>query len=237
MSRLKHIGIVAVSSPGAALCYQTICTEGEKFLSEQYAHPEVSMHTFSFSNYMTRIERGDWDGVAELLLASAKKLAHIGADFVICPDNTAHIAFGKVVEKSPIPWLHIAEEVAKEAKRLGFRKLAILGTRFLMESEVYPSKLRLYRIWWAVPEAKERKLVNEIIFSELVYGIIKPESREKLAGIVKDMAQREGCDAVILGCTELPLILGGENSRIPVLDSTRIIARAALKKAAENARS
>ncbi|MCS7113993.1 MAG: amino acid racemase [Nitrososphaerota archaeon] len=233
MGRPKHIGIVGVSAPGAALCYQAVCTEGEKILGERYAHPEVSMHAFSFSSYMTRIEHGDWDGVAKLMVASAKKLASIGADFVICPDNTVHIAFGKVAEKSPVPWLHIAQEVAKEAERLGFRKLAVLGTRFLMESDVYPSKLRLYGIKWAVPETGQREIVNKIIFSELVYGIVKPESREKLASIISDMAQREGCDAVVLGCTELPLILDGEHSPIPTLDSTRILARAALKKATE----
>jgi aspartate racemase len=233
MSSLRHIGIVGVSSPGAALCYQTICTEGEKVFGEKYAHPEVSMHAFYFSDYMKHIERGDWDGVAELLVASAKKLARIGADFIICPDNTVHIVFDKVEETSPVPWLHIADEVAKEAKKFGFSKLAILGTRFLMESEVYPSKLRLYGIDWAIPETSQRKVVNEIIFSELVYGVVKLESKEKLVSIVKDMAQIEGCDAAILGCTELPLILGGEGSPIPALDSTRILARAALQKAAE----
>jgi aspartate racemase len=233
MGRLRHIGIVGVSSPGAALCYQTICTEGENFFGERYAHPEVSMHAFSFSSYMKRIESGDWDGVAELMLASAEKLSKVGAHFVICPDNTVHIAFDKVAEKSLVPWLHIAEEVAKEAKRRGFEKLAVLGTRFLMESEVYPSKLRLYGIEWAIPEVSQREVVNTIIFDELVYGVVKPESRERLVSIVKDMAQMEGCDAVILGCTELPLILDSENSPIPVLDSTRILARAAIKKAVE----
>jgi aspartate racemase len=182
---------------------------------------------------MKRIELGDWDGVAELLVASAEKLSDIGADFIICPDNTVHIAFNKVVEKSPIPWLHIAEEVAKEAKRLCFGKLAILGTRFLMESEVYPSKLRLYGINWAIPDVKQGDAINGIIFNELVYGVLKSESRDKLTSIIKDMAQIEGCDAVVLGCTELPLILDSKHSPIPVLDSTRILARAALKKAAE----
>lgn len=233
MSGLKHIGIVGVSSPGAALCYQTICTESEKFLGERYAHPEVSMHAFSFSSYMKRIESGDWNGVAELMLASAEKLSKVGAHFVICPDNTVHRAFDKVAEKSPVPWLHIAEEVAKEAKRRGFEKLAVLGTRFLMESEVYPSKLRLYRIEWAIPEVSQREVVNTIIFDELVYGVIKPNSREKLVSLTKAIAEREGCDAVVLGCTELPLILDNKNSPIPVLDSTRILARAAVKKAVE----
>lgn len=232
MGRLKHIGIVGVSPPGAALCYQTICTEGERLLGERYIHPEVSMHAFPFSSYMNLIERGSWDSVAELLVSSAEKLARIGTDFIICPDNTVHIAFDRVVEKSPIPWMHIAEEVAKEAERLGFSKLAILGTRFLMESDVYPSKLRLHGIGWAVPEAGKRETINRIIFSELVYGVVNLESREKLANIIGDMAKNE-CDAVILGCTELPLILDDAVSPLPTLDSTRILARAALKKAAE----
>lgn len=231
MGGLKRIGIVGVSSPGAALCYQTICTEGEKFLGRRYAHPEVVMHAFSFSDYMARMEHGDWEGVANLLVASAEKLARVGASFVICPDNTVHIVFDNVVEKSPVPWLHIAEEVAGEAKKLGFDKLAILGTELLMNSEVYPSKLRLCGIDFAVPEAGHRKVINEIIFNELVYGIIKNESREKLLHIVEKMAQKECCDAAVLGCTELPLIINSEHSVIPVLDSARILARAALKRA------
>lgn len=231
MERIKHIGVVGVSSPGTALCYQTVCIEGEKFFGNRYLHPEVSVHAFSFSNYMNCIECGDWNGVAELMIASAEKLARIGADFVICPDNTVHIAFDLVCEKSPVPWLHIAEEVAKEAEKFGFRKLAVLGTRYLMESEVYPSKLRLYGIECAIPKAWLRDVVNEIIFNELVYGVVKNASREKLFNIVKDMAQIDECDAVVLGCTELPLILDAEHSPIPVLDSTRILARAALKKA------
>ncbi len=230
--RLKHIGIVAVSAPGAALCYQTICTEGEKLLGERYAHPEVSMHGYPFSEYMKRIERGDWIGVAELMASSARKLAEMGADLVICPDNTVHIAFDEAVKRSPIPWLHIAEEVAKEARRRGFRKLLILGTKFLMESDVYPSRLRRYGIEWAIPSAEEREVVNRIIFDELVYGVIRVESREKLVEIIKRLARDEKCDAVVLGCTELPLILSDDVSPIPTLDSTRILARAALRKAA-----
>jgi aspartate racemase len=233
MGGLKRIGIVGVSSPGAALCYQTICTEGEKFLGRRYDHPEVMMHAFSFSEYVARMERGDWEGVANLLAASAEKLACMGASFVICPDNTVHIVFDKVAERSQVPWLHIAKEVAREAKRLGFGKLAILGTELLMNSEVYPSKLRLYGIDFAVPETSYRRVIDEIIFNELVYGIVKSKSREKLLSIMEKMAQKEYCDAAVLGCTELPLIINSKNSVIPFLDSTRIIARAALKRAKE----
>jgi aspartate racemase len=136
----KHIGIVGCSSEGAALCYRTICQEGEELLG-RYGHPEVSMHTFPFNEYMCHIESGAWEEVAKLMIASSEKLAGSGADFAICPDNTIHQSFSMTAEKSPIPWLHIAEVVAEKAMEEGYSKLGILGTRFLMEGPVYPSRL------------------------------------------------------------------------------------------------
>ena len=230
-SKFKCIGIVAVSGPGAALCWQTIYSDGEKFTGVRYLHPEVIMHGLPFSEYMVRIERGDWKGVTELMIASARLLAAAGADFLICPDNTVHVVFDEVAERSPIPWLHIAEEVAKEAVRLNYRKLLVLGTKYLMESDVYTSRLKAYGLGWTIPSAEEREVVNKIIFNELVYGVVTPESRMRLVEIIRDTAASEGCDAVVLGCTELPLILNDEVSPIPALDSTRILARAAIKKA------
>jgi len=220
-----------VSSPGAALCYQTICNEGRAFLGREYDHPEVSVHGYPFSEYVARIRRGDWSGVAQLLASSARKLASIGADFAICPDNTVHIAFDEAVRESPIPWLHIAEEVAREAKRRGFKRLAILGTKYLMESDVYPSMLKRHGIEWVIPNEGEREEVDRVIFRELVYGVVKDSSRRRLVEIVGRMAREDGCDAVVLGCTELPLIIGSATPPIPALDSTRILARAALRRA------
>src|SRR5512142_2982726 len=127
----KHIGIVACSAEGASLCYRTICEDGDRQLGE-YHRPEVSLHTHSLGDYMDRINVDDWQGVADLMLSSAGKLAGAGADFLICPDNTIHRAFDMVAPKSPLPWLHIVEEVAAEAKRRGLRKLAITGTRYTM---------------------------------------------------------------------------------------------------------
>ncbi len=227
---VKHIGIVACSAEGAALCYRTICQEGERYLGKRYAHPEVSMHTHPFSEYMKYIEAGDWEGVAGLMLSSAEKLAKIGADFAISPDNTIHQAFDLFIDRSPIPWLHIAEEVAKEATRRGFRKLGILGTRYLMESQVYPSKLEPLGISWVIPSEEEREEINRIIFEELVYGRFLEESRRYLKEVIEGLRTR-GCDAVVLGCTELPLVISDENSPLPTLDSTRILARAALREA------
>jgi len=229
---IKHIGIVACSAEGAALCYRTICIEGEKFIGSRYAHPEVTMHTFPFSEYMQYIEIGDWQKVADLMSASVEKVAKAGADLAICPDNTIHQAFDLVVERSPIPWLHIAEEVADEARRRNYRCLGILGTRSLMESSVYPEKLDAVGIGCRVPEPGDRERINAIIFDELVYGHFYPESRAYFYEVIGKL-EEQGCDAVVLGCTEIPLLVTREGSPLPTLDSTRILARAALKKAIE----
>jgi len=225
----KHIGIVACSSEGAALCYRTICLEGATYLG-RHAHPEVTMHNYPLSEYMKYIEADDWEGVANLMVSSAEKLARVGADFVICPDNTIHQAFDLVVKKSPIPWLHIAEEVAKEAVNKGFKKLGILGTRYLVESSVYPDKLKAVGIDYVLPEPDEREKINDIIFDELVNGIFLDESRDYFVKVIERLKEK-GCDAVVLGCTEIPLIVTPEVSPLPTLDSTRILARAALRNA------
>jgi aspartate racemase len=222
----KHIGIVACSYEGAALCYQTICNEGSKFLGE-HAHPEVSLHNHPLSEYMEFIEADNWEGVADMMLSSSEKLFRAGADFLISPDNTIHQAYSQVTKKSPLPWLHIGDEVAKEAAKKGYTKLLILGTKFLMEGPVYPEVLNKRGIEYLIPAEDQRLKINEIIFRELVYGVIKEESRRFFLDVV-DEYRKKGCESVILGCTEIPLIVLPQDSPIPVLDSTRILARAAL---------
>ncbi len=226
-----HIGIVCCSAEGAALCYRTICTEGPKLLGP-HAHPEVSMHTPSLGDYAPLLDRGDWRGVGELMLASAEKLARIGADFLICPDNTIHQGLPFIEGRAPLPWLHIAEVVAEAAAERGFRKLGLTGTKWLVESEVYPEKLKARDIDWLLPEAAERDELNRIIMDELVYGIFEPGSIAYL-GRVAERIKNEGCDALVLGCTEFPLVIDDSNSPMPTLDSTRLLARAALSRAVE----
>ncbi len=189
------------------------------------------MHTPSLAEYMEPIYRGDWDAVGALMLASAEKLARIGADFLICPDNTIHQAMGIVAPRSPLPWLHIAEVGTEEAARRGLRRVALTGTKWLVESEVYPDKLRERGIACIRPEPAEREEINRIIMDELVYGVFRPDSVATFQRIIARM-KGEGCEAVILGCTEIPLIIDDGNSPLPVLDSTRLLARAALRRAA-----
>ena len=224
-----HIGIAACSAEGAALCYRTICTEAPAILGS-HDHPEVTLHTPSLGEYMDHIYRGDWAAVGAMMLASAEKLARVGADFVICPDNTIHQALPHIEARSPLPWLHIAACVADEANVRGFARLGLTGTKWLVESEVYPQKLTDRSIGFMRPHLAEREEINRIIMDELVRGQFKPDQVvyfQKVIGRLKT----EGCDAVVLGCTEIPLIMNDQNSPLPTLDSTRLLARAALKRA------
>jgi aspartate racemase len=227
----KHIGIVACSAEGAALCYRTICDEAPALMG-RHMHPEISMHTHCLGEYMECIGRGSWQCVAELMLSSADKLAKAGADFLICPDNTIHHAFDLVAPRSPLPWLHIVDEVAAVARSRGFRRLAITGTLYTMEGRAYQDKLGIAGFEYLVPEIQERERIDQIIFDELVNGIFTPESRTYFQQVIGRMSQ-QGCDAVVLGCTEIPLIIDDDTSPLPTLDSTRILARAALRRALE----
>ena len=227
----QHIGIVACSAEGAALCYRTVCVEGAEIMGA-HDHPEVSMHTHSLAEYMKCIYRGDWQGVGELMLSSANKLASIGVDFLICPDNTIHQALPYIESRSPLPWLHIVAVGAEQAIERGFHRICLTGTRYLVESEVYPEKLTERGLEYMRPEAEECAEINRIIFDELVYGVFKPESVKYFQQVIEGMKAR-GCDAVVLGCTEIPLIINDENSPLPTIDSTRSLARAALRRAVQ----
>ncbi|WP_137937155.1 amino acid racemase [Chitinivorax sp. B] len=225
----QHIGIVACSAEGAALCYRTICAEAAPLLGA-HAHPEISLHSLSLADYVDCLDRGDLQGVAGLMLRSAQALARAGADFLICPDNTIHQAMSWVLPHSPLPWLHIAEVVVAEATRRGFGKLGLTGTRWLVESDVYPDKLAQHGIDWLRPTKNEREQISHIIMSELVNGQFNMQSTAYFQQVIAQM-KAQGCDAVILGCTEIPLIINDENSSLPTLDSTRLLARAALQRA------
>jgi aspartate racemase len=229
---VKHIGIVACSAEGAALCYRTICTEAPARMGE-HMHPEITMHTHPLAEYMVHIRTGHWQGVADLMLSSVQKLARAGAQLAVCPDNTIHEAFDRVAEKSPIPWLHIAEAVGDAAVSRRFTSLAITGTSYLMTGPVYQKALRNRGISSKIPGPKEREEIDRIIFAELVNGMFTEESRRYLNAVIERLKD-QGCDAVVLGCTEIPLLVDPTECPLPTLDSTRLLARAALQAAVED---
>lgn len=227
----KHIGIVAGSAEGAALCYRTICLEAPAILGE-HNHPEITMNSMPLAEYMQLIYAGNWKAVGESLAASASKVAAAGAQFAICPDNTFHQAFEYLLPLSPIPWIHIGRSVAAEAQRQGHRRLGILGTKYLMEGPVYPESVKEFRLESRIPDEPDRLRINEIIFKELVNGIFLESSRLYFNEVTEKLKAQD-CDAVVLGCTEIPLIVRPDDCPLPTLDSTRLLARAALRKALE----
>jgi len=226
---MLHIGIVASSAEGAALCYRTICLEGGELVGP-FNHPEVSMHGHPFVLYKNYIDVNDWVGVAELMLSSAEKLAKAGADFLIAPVNTVHQAFDLVEHRSPRPWLHIATEVGREAMRQGYKRVGVLGTRSLMDGPVYRDALKKAGLEYRVPGTEQRERIHHIIFEELVQGTLLPRSQTYMTEVIRGLKD-QGCDAVALACTEIPLLMTAESSPLPMLDSTRILARSALRKA------
>lgn len=228
----KHIGIVASSAEGAALCYSTLCSEAHALMGE-HMHPEVSMHTYPLGDYMAHIRSGNWNGVAELIIASAEKLISIGAELLISPGNTIHEAFERVADASFVPWIHIVDAVGAEAQLRGYTRLGILGTKDLMKGSVYSGKLGRLGISVETPDEKDHDRINVIILRQLVNGIYTTESRLFFNEVIATFGER-GCNAVILGCAELSLLVDPDDCPLPVLDSTRLLARAALKKALED---
>lgn len=226
LNQLAHIGIIAGTADGAALCYRTLCHEAERVLG-RHAYPEITMHALPLEAYLASIDAGDWAGVAALMSRSASVLAHAGAELIICPNNTLHRAFDLVV--SSVPWLHIADAVETEARRRNYRRVGLLGTRPVMESTVYRARFEKGQIGITLPTVSERVELDTIIRTQLIRGEYTLRSRERVEEIIARMAAG-GVEAVILGCTELPLLVTKERSALPLLDSTRLLAAAALTR-------
>lgn len=226
---MKHIGILAHSFEGATLCFHEACLQGVKRLGA-HLHPEITMTCSAMALVLDAWERGDNEELRAFFMKDAQKLAAVGADFFVCPDNTAHIALESAGAPFPIPGLHIGEVVAEQARCDGRRKVGILGTKYTMNGPVYPGALGRRRLEWAVPSPEDQKLVNDIIFDELCLGVFSDESRGAYVAII-DKLRRDGCDAVALVCTEIPLLVTPGVSSLPTLDSTRLLAKAAVEVA------
>ena len=227
--KMKHIGIVACSAEGATLCYQTICRDALTLVGKN-DHPDITLDSIAMARWLPAFDAKDYRGVARFMLESARRVAAAGADFAICPDNSAHLAWDLVQAETPIPWLHIGRVVAEDARRRGFRRLGILGTRYTMSGPVYPEALGAVGIDPVIPEPEDFALVDRVIWTELVDGIFTEASRAAYNGVIARLGDR-GCDAVALVCTEIPLLVRADGCPLPVLDSTRLLARAALEHA------
>lgn len=221
-----HIGILAHSAEGATLCYRTAWLEGVARMGA-HNHPEITLTGVAMHHAMPMWEAGDLAGLRALFMRDAAKLAAAGADFFVLPDNTAHIALESPGEPFPLPCLHIGEVVAAQAANDGRRKIGILGTEWTMAGPVYPGALGRRGLRWAIPAPEDRATIHRIIFEELCLGEFRDDSRAAYVAIIGKL-KAEGCDAVALVCTEIPLLVTAELSPLPVLDSTRLLAKAAV---------
>jgi aspartate racemase len=223
---MKHIGILSHSFEGATLCYRTMCLEGVRRLGP-HQHPEITLTGVAMHHMMDAWERDDRAELRKMFAYDIGKLAAAGADFFVCPDNTAHIALESEGEPFPLPGLHIGEVVAGQALADGRKKVGILGTNWTMTGPVYPGALGRRGIDWAIPDENDRKLIHNVIFDELCLGVVKDESRDDYVRIIERLSH-EGCDSVALVCTEIPLLITDDVSPLPILDSTRLLAGAAV---------
>jgi aspartate racemase len=223
---MKHIGILAHSYEGATLCFREMCAEGVRRLGPHH-HPEITLTCTAMAHSLDAWGRGDHAELRSMFMTDAEKLVAAGADFFCCPDNSAHIALESPGEPFPIPALHIAEVVADQAAWDGRHKVGILGTNWTMTGPVYPGALGRRGIAWAAPGEPDRKIVHDIIMDELCLGTFRDASRAAYVAIINKFAA-EGCDCVALVCTEIPLLITSDVSPLPILDSTRLLARAAV---------
>jgi aspartate racemase len=223
---VRHCGILAHSTEGAAQCFLEFCAEGVRRLGS-HTYPDLTLDYIAFGPMMAAWDAGDYDSIRATLSVSADRLARAGAEFFVCPDNTAHLALGRPGPDLALPGLHIAEVVAGQAAREGRSRVGVLGTRYTMESPLYPEALAARGIASETPVESDRQLINKIIFDELVNGVFTERSRQEHVRVITSLAER-GCDAVALVCTEIPLLVRPEDSPLPVLDSTRLLARAGL---------
>lgn len=226
---MEHLGILGHSAEGAALCFREFCHRAGARLGE-HEHPDVTLDIISFARCMPAYDSGDYGAVRAVMETSLSRLAAAGADFFVCPDNTVHLALQHPGPEFPLPGLHIAQVVADRAAADDRVRVGVLGTRYTMDGPIYPQALAARGIQALVPDAADRETVNTVIFHELVHGTLTGESRQAYIGIIERLAER-GCDAVALVCTEIPLLVSDDDSPLPVLDSTRLLAAAALEVA------
>jgi aspartate racemase len=228
-NRTKRIGIVAHSAEGGALCFITMCREGQKLLGP-HLHPEIVVSAIPMGLSMPGWESDDHEAVAQYLRRGVEQVAAAGADFFVCPDNTAHLVLEQIAATLPIPGLHIADAVALEMKAAGWTVAGLLGTKWTMNGPVYPRALEEQGLTTLCPIAARQKEINRTIFEELCQGVFLPSTTEMYVDAIRDLGAA-GADCVILGCTEIPLIIDHRNSPLPVLDSTRLLAVHAVREA------
>jgi aspartate racemase len=221
---MKRIGIIGGIGPESTVDYYKLIIGAFHQKQADLGYPEIIIFSANLSSLMRIFEANDWEHLTDWLLEKVVALQKAGAEFAVIGSNTPHIVFDEVSSKSPIPMLSIIEETCKNAKKRGYKKLGLLGTKFTMESDFFKKQFGSNEMAVLVPEKEDQELIHHRLFSEIELGIIKDSTRAELLSIIKKMIDRHYIDAVILGCTELPLILSQDDFGIPLLNTTAIHA-------------
>ncbi|MCP4538642.1 MAG: aspartate/glutamate racemase family protein [Chloroflexi bacterium] len=228
----KKIGILGGMSPESTVEYYQHITRTYTERFGDYGYPEVLIYSVSFQPYVDWPNQDRWDLVAQGLSEAAQKLEAAGADFVVIATNTMHLVFDQVQANVTVPMLSLLDAVSDAILAREIETVGLLGTKFTMEKTFYQDALTRKGITVLVPDAQDRAYVNTVIYDELVAGQIRDESRTGYVAIIDKLAKR-GAEGIILGCTEIPLLVSEENAGIPLFDTTVIHAEAALNYALE----
>lgn len=228
---MKTIGIVGITAEGAADCYKSIVKLAAQKLGANN-HPEVVLVNPSFNLVIAAQKQRDWQTVADIIVTAARQCVTAGADFIIVPANSVHFAYGLVAKALEVPVINIVEVVADECKAKSFKKVGVLGVGLTMSDGLYDEALSGRGIQQVKLSKSEEAQLDNIIYNELVSGVIKPASVEKVLTVCRRLAS-EGCEALVLACTELQMILSADNVPIPILDSTELLAASAVSKTLE----
>lgn len=228
---MKTIGLIGGMSWESSIEYYRIINETVKAKLGGLHSAKSIMVSVDFAEIEILQHQGKWAEAAQLLIDAAKNLENGGADFVVLCTNTMHKVADDLQASIKIPLLHIADATAQRVKECGLKKIGLLGTRFTMEEEFYKGRLsQKYGLTVNVPNAQEREIVHRVIYDELVIGEIRQHSKDQYIGIIEQMVN-QGAEGVILGCTEIGLLIHEQDSEVPLFDTTRIHAEAAVEYA------
>ncbi|MCL1918473.1 MAG: amino acid racemase [Peptococcaceae bacterium] len=219
---MKKAGIIGGIGPASTLDYYSGILNGYRAKTHDDNYPEIVINSINMTEMLSYVSRKNWDALVAMLLKAVKNLANAGADFAAIASNTPHIVFDKLQQHSPLPLISIVDATCRYARSNKCQKIVVIGTGFTMSSGLYSEALQKHNIAAIVPSAEEQSIIHNIIFPKLEEGIVVPEDKQRMLGIVNRLISEHHADALVLGCTELPLMIKEGDVSALILNTTQI---------------